>query len=108
MNMDPEIQAELDQAEAARSAGNEGKARVCARRAAGIAARLYYHRHGVRVESSSAYYLLSTLAEKLDLEDGIRKAARNLTRQVDPDFRLPPGVDLIAEAREVCNKLSSL
>jgi len=106
--MDPEIQAELDQAEAARLAGNEGKARVCARRAAGIAARLYYHRHGMRPASSSSYDLLSTLAELPGLEDGIRKAARELTRRVDPDFRLPPGVDLIAEARQVCSKLSDL
>jgi|SRR5271157_2383956 len=108
MKMDPEIQAELEQAEAARSAGNEGKARVCARRAAGMAARLYYQRHGMRVESSSAYSLLSTLAELPGLDEGIRQAARDLTRRVNPDFRLPPGVDLIAEAGEVCKQLSSL
>jgi hypothetical protein len=62
----------------------------------------------MRVESSSAYTLLSRLAELPGMEGGISKAARNLTRQVDPDFRLPSGVDLIAEAREICTKLSSL
>lgn len=108
MGMNQKIQSELDQAAAARAAGKEGKARVCARRAAGIAAREYLNRHGIQTETASAYSVLSALAELPGLEDRLRQAARDLTRRVDPDFRLPPGVDLIAEASEVCNKLSFL
>ena len=108
MDLDAEIQAELDLAEAARAAGNEGRARVRARRAAGMAARRYFIRKGLHPGSSSAYSLLNTLAEIPGLDRQIRRAARDLTRQVDPDFHLPTGMDLIAEARELCNQLSSL
>ena len=39
MDWQIKIKAEFDKAEQARARGNEGQARVCARRAAGIAAR---------------------------------------------------------------------
>ena len=42
MDWQAEIQAELEKAQQARARGNEGQARVCARRAAGIAAREYF------------------------------------------------------------------
>ncbi|MBM2849365.1 MAG: hypothetical protein HW418_2307 [Anaerolineales bacterium] len=38
------VERELAQAHKARAAGNEGQARVCARRAAGIALREWYKR----------------------------------------------------------------
>lgn len=107
MEMNPKIRGELDQAEAARATGNEGKARVCARRAAGIAVREYFNRRGIRTEAANVYHLLSTLAELPDLDPELRGAALDLTRRVDSDFRLPAGVDLIAEARELCTKLSA-
>jgi hypothetical protein len=106
MNMDAEIRAELDQAEAARAAGNEGRARVCARRAAGVAARQYFLRQGIETRAASATTLLSMLAELPDLDPRLRGAAQDLTRRVDPDLRLPAGMDLIAEARLLCLKLS--
>ena len=41
MNWQLNIEAEFEKAEQARRRGNEGQARVCARRAAGIAIREY-------------------------------------------------------------------
>jgi hypothetical protein len=108
MKIDAEIQAELDLAEAARAAGNEGRARVCARRAAGMAARQYFLRQGIETGAFIAYTLLSMLAEVPDLDPQVIGAAQDLTRRVDPDFRLPSGMDLIAEARALCNQLSHL
>jgi hypothetical protein len=47
-----QIEKEFELAERARANGNEGRARVCARRAAGIAAREYLTRKGARPQSS--------------------------------------------------------
>ncbi len=107
--MDPssEIQAEFSKAEQARARGNEGQARVCARRAAGIAARQYLSRHGVPLRTSSAYDLLKLVADDPALSQSVRDAASHLTLRVDEEFKLPSGLDLIAEARALCDALLS-
>jgi hypothetical protein len=99
------IRIELDQAEAARAAGNEGRARVCARRAAGLAARDFLERHGVGRRSESAYELLEQLAEFPALDPDLRRAALHLTMRVSTAFSLPADVDLIADAQTLCNRL---
>lgn len=58
MNFQEQIEQEFALAEQARARGNEGQARVCARRAAGIAIREYLTRRGIRPPSASAYDLL--------------------------------------------------
>ncbi len=100
-----EIQAEIDRAEAARARGNEGQARVCARRAAGIAAREYLARRGEKIRTPSAYDLLKILAEEQSLSGELRQSARYLTLRVNEEFKLPVNVDLIAEARKFCDEL---
>lgn len=99
------MQAEFDKAEQARVRGNEGQARVCARRAAGIAAREYLARRGQSVRTPSAYDLLKLLADDPHLSADLRQAARYLTLRVDEEFKLPVAVDLIAEARRLCDGL---
>ena len=105
VNWQSQIQAELDKAEQARANGNEGQARVRARRAAGIAAREYFARRGRVVHTPSAYDLLNLLAEDSSLSADLRQAAAHLTLRVDEEFKLPVGVDLIAEARKLCEGL---
>ncbi len=100
-----EIQAEFEKAEQARARGNEGQARVCARRAAGIAAREYLSRGGMRPRTSSAYDVLRLLADDPSVPTNVKEAALRLTLRVDEEFRLPPGIDLLAEARMVCKVL---
>ena len=100
-----EIQAEFDRAEHARARGNEGQARVCARRAAGIAAREYFTRHGQKVRTPSAYDLLKILEEEQSLSAELRQSAHYLTLRVNEEFKLPVSVDLIAEARKFCDEL---
>ena len=102
------LQAEFDRAEQARASGNEGRARVCARRAAGIAAREYFARRGQPVRTPSAYDLLTLLAEDPHLPAHLRQAAAYLTLRVDEEFKLPVDVDLVAEARKLCEGLLSV
>ncbi len=102
------LKVEFERAGQARARGNEGQARVCARRAAGIAAREYFARRGEVVRTPSAYDLLKRLAEDADLPAQVRQAAGYLTLRVNEEFRLPVDVDLVAEARRLCDQLLSI
>lgn len=107
MNVDSksEIASELEKAELARARGNEGQARVCARRAAGIAIRDYLIRKGIRPHSASAIDLLNQLKEDPLLSPDIKLIADHLTLRVTEEFKLPINADLIAEARTLCDEL---
>ncbi len=106
MDWQTQIQNEFDRAEQARARGNEGQARVCARRAAGIAAREYFARRGQTVRTPSAYDLLNLLAEDALLSTDLQQAAAYLTLRVTEEFKLPVDVDLVAEAKKLCAELS--
>lgn len=100
-----EIQAEFDRAAQARQRNNEGQARVCARRAAGIAVREYLSRRGIHPPSTSAYDLLNLVREDPLFPSDLKQTAEHLTVRVTEEFKLPVDVDLVAEAREFCDRL---
>ena len=99
------IQAELGRATLVRAAGNEGQARVCARRAAGVAAREYFAQRGVNVPAASAYDLLNLLSEESHLPVEMKTIVTHLTVRVTEEFKLPVEADLIAESRILCEWL---
>ena len=99
--------AELAAAEKARSAGFEGRARVSARRAAGIAVRSYLGNRGIPPGTTSAFDILRVLRDEHDTPDEIRQVIDHLLMRVNEDFQLPAQVDLIAETRwliQILNK----
>ncbi len=100
-----QLQKEFDKAQQARVNRNEGQARVCARRAAGIAIREYLTRKGTQVPSMSAYDLLNLLKEDADLPSDMRLLVDHLTVRVTEEFQLPFDADLIAESRVLCDWL---
>ena len=100
-----EMQMEFDRAMQARERGNEGQARVCARRAAGIAIREYLTRQAIRPPSSSAYDLLNLIKDDPRLSSDLKRIADHLTLRVTEEFKLPVDADLIAEARTFCEDL---
>ena len=101
------IQAEFDRAEQARAKGNEGQARVCARRAAGVAIREYLTRNGTPPSSASAVDLLTLLKEDPRLSPDLKLIVDHLTLRVTEEFKLPVDADLVAEARKLCAELLS-
>lgn len=103
--MQTEISAEFQHAEHARARGNEGRARVCARRAAGLAARQYLTRKGIHPPSASAMDLLDMLKDDPLLSPDLKRIVDHLTLRVTEEFKLPVNVDLIAEARVFCDRL---
>jgi HEPN domain-containing protein len=108
MNWQLEIEAEFEKAEQARARGNEGQARVCARRAAGIAIREYLTQRGIRPPSTSAYDLLNLLKEDPSLSPALKRIADHLTLRVTEEFKLPVDADLVAEARKFCEELNEI
>ena len=104
-NWQTEIESEFTRAAQARGRGNEGQARVCARRAAGIAVREFLTRRGIRPPSVSAYDLLNLIKEDASLSPDLRLIADHLTVRVTEEFKLPVDVDLIEEAKKFCDEL---
>jgi HEPN domain-containing protein len=100
-----QLELEFQRAEDARTSGNEGQARVCARRAAGIAIREHYARRGQTVRTPSAYDLLQLLASEPQLSPELKQAAGYLTLRVTEEFKLPVAVDLVEEAHKLCEGL---
>lgn len=105
MDWKNKFEQELDMAAAARERGNEGQARVCARRAAGVVAREYFRRLGRPLRSPSAYDVLNDLMTMDDLPAQARQAVESLTRRVSEEFDLPEGMDLLRDARSLAASL---
>jgi len=89
---------EIEQAKIARARGNEGMARVCARRAAGIVIGEYLLRKGRPSPSASAYDRLRLLERLPDIPESIREATCRLLLRVDANHQLPADADLINDA----------
>ncbi len=99
------FEGEMDQAVNARQAGNEGMARVCARRAAGIAIGAYLERNDLPDPSPSAYDRLRYLALLRDTPADVKAVADHFLTRITADKKLPIEADLIADARWLSNRL---
>ena len=94
-----EIESELQMAEIASIGGNKGKARVCARRAAGWAIREWQSQNGVFESHRSAYWYLQVAAVDYALPTYVRAAAGNLIMRINEDHNLPVDADVLSDAR---------
>lgn len=89
---------ELNLAQAARARGNEGMARVCARRAAGIVAGEYLHRNRTEDPGPSAYDRLRFLLQLPGISRPAQDAIEKLLMRVTVEHNLPDQTDLVGEA----------
>lgn len=101
------IDAELARGAAARLEGFEGRARVCARRAAGEAIRAYLELRALPAPGPSAYDVLAYLRDLPGTPAEAREAAEVLLARVDESFSLPAGVDLLEEAQRLARVLEA-
>lgn len=95
------ILEERDRAEQARLGGNEGRARVHARRAAGWAIGLSARRRGVEPGTPNAYRLLEWFANDPAVAEIVRQAARRLIVPITPDHALPHEEDPLRDADKI-------
>jgi hypothetical protein len=93
------LEKELDTAAVARSRGNEGMARVCARRAAGIVVGEYLTRLGYDIHTPSVIARLHFLLSLPDIPSGTQEVAEHFLLHIDEEHKLPIEADLVAEAR---------
>jgi len=96
---------EISQALRARKDGNEGKARVCARRAAGIVCTVYLHQIGYNLESNSITVGLKTLYESHHITNQAKNLIPHFLIHVTTDHTLPIGADLVQDARQLAKEL---
>jgi hypothetical protein len=92
---------ERQQAEQARLAGNEGRARVHARRAAGWAIGVSARRKGEDPGTPNAYRLLEWFANDPAMAESLRAAAKRLTVHITPDHELPHEDDPLRDADRI-------
>ena len=100
-----DYQKELSRAISARMKGNEGMARVCARRAASIIIGEYLHRHGYTHPENSIYDRLEIFNTLPGLSSNQKNVANHFLLKVDLDHRLPGDVDLVSDVQWLANSL---
>lgn len=109
------VDRELATARAAEGRGNQGMARVCARRAAGWAAAAWLDARGQALETPSVLEQLRQLAAVGDLpargDEIIRHLLTYKTKHdmsdINEESHFPLDVDLVAEAEELIGMLEN-
>lgn len=97
-----QIENELDKAKTALRQGFEGRSRVHARIAAGIAVRSYFPSKGITQPlPQNTYDILCALWSYSDTPSAIKNLLEQLTRKVDASYHLPDDIDLIDATRQL-------
>jgi hypothetical protein len=99
MPVTDQIEAELHAGRQALAAGNPGRARVCARRAAGLGIKDWYQRRASASWTGDALRQLQRLQAEPTTPAPVRAAAARLTTKVDRDHRLPFADDPLDDAQ---------
>jgi hypothetical protein len=94
-----EFDNEISHGIIAREKGNEGMARVCARRAVGILISEFFYNHGYEKQSTSAYDQLSRFTTLPEVDEQVKTICNHFLLKVDNNHNLPDNVDLIVEAQ---------
>jgi len=97
----PEYEREIRRGIAARDEGNEGMARVCARRAAGVLVRAHFNRGGRKPNGMNVLNLLRALRDSDDGPENVRELAGHFILQITEDHVLPGDIDLIDGAERL-------
>lgn len=104
---------EINRGKKARIEGNEGMARVCARRAAGVVIKEYLHRQTVHLPrlstvltpGASALNHLKFFVEAREIMPLAQERARHFLLQLQPDHTLPGNPDLLEDAQWLSENL---
>lgn len=90
---------EISKALSARAQGNEGMARVCARRSLGIILVEFFSRLSISFPQRSAYEQIKLFITLPLVSDELKEIAEQFLIHVNPAHNLPIDVDLISEAQ---------
>ena len=101
------IEHELTAAEAASKIGNDGKARVCARRAVALASEAWLEQHSFQTGRLDAMGHLRRIHGDESAPSSIRQAAERLTTTVTRRDSAPFTSDPIGDARIIIEYLTA-
>lgn len=96
-----ESAAEITAAHNALKAGLPGRARVAARRAAGISLAAYNRWVGITADTHNYYDLLRSYSTHPGIPEEIREIAGRLCQRVNEQHSLPDHYDLVADAEKI-------
>ena len=96
---------ELELAETARQSGNEGRARVCARRAAGHVAGEYIIRNHINFESESALERLKYLYASPEISSEEHGTIGHFLVHTTPEHELPIDADLLEDVNLLARQM---
>ncbi len=105
--LDSMIQRELSAAERARREGNEGKVRVCARRAVGLAITYWLQDHPEHQWGADAMTQLHALQNEPSVPANVREAAGRLSARVSADFTALSSIDPLVDCTTITDYLLS-
>ncbi len=105
MDWKEQAQNELQMASTARRSGNEGRARVCARRAAGHVIGEYLSRSNILLETESALDRLRYLQTSPQISSHQRQTIEHFLVHTTPEHELPIEADLIADVDLLARQL---
>jgi hypothetical protein len=106
-----QIRKELLHGKQSEADGNDGRARVCARRAAGLAIKEYLLQMGQPLPSTIALELIKHLSTLEGLSDQVYRTLHHLTIRVEKDSQEEEayypieGIDLVSEAHWLVKEL---
>ncbi|TAK56731.1 MAG: hypothetical protein EPO24_10735 [Bacteroidetes bacterium] len=93
------ISKEMTLAETFRKQGNEGRARVCARRAVGIALVWYYESRKINITNPDVIELMKRVLSDSIVPDDVQQAAQRLSAKITSEFQYASSSDPLADAR---------
>lgn len=100
-----QIAKELRTAETALREGNNGKARVCSRRAVALATEDWLERRSQTGQGQDAMHHLWTIQHDKTIPQAIREAAERLQTRITARKTAPFTVDPVADARLIIDHL---
>ncbi len=95
------ISKELQIAYASRKQGNEGRARVCARRAVGIALTFFFESTNEQVKDQDAMDLLKHVQSIPEFPPELQQSATRLTARIGADFQYTSNTDPLEDAKAI-------
>ncbi len=99
------IERELAVARQAHADGLEGKARVCARRAVGVALRDYFSQRKPQIAHLAVVELIQAYGEQPNINQHLREICTHLLTRVDVDYNLPASIDLLSDAKALIDAI---
>ncbi len=107
MHWQEQIEQELRKAAEGLQSGNDGLARVCARRAVSIAMHQWVNQQDKATSQGDAIHQLRTIQKHPTFPLPIKEAAQRLLTKVTEQQQLPITTDPITDARIILDHLKS-